>query len=161
VGKCDSVRRWPHPDHQISAKRCVQEFFPNDLTYLSFQSISFDCRPTISRYDQPDPQIRKGGRAQPSNELGRVKSSPLFPNALNVPALRQPGSARVLQGPTPLRTSTAVSRSAACGLSYADDSELLAPNAFPCVSGTHESGCGACCGDGMLACPSGVSPRNL
>jgi hypothetical protein len=59
----------------------------------------------VARHNQSNSQIRKGGRAHPSYELARTKSSSLFFHALNVPALRQPGSARILQRTTPSRTS--------------------------------------------------------
>lgn len=100
----------PRPDYEISLNRCIQHVLAHDFAHSAFQAITLDGRVTVARYHQPDPEIRKGGRAHPSDELGGVKSSSLFPNALNVPALRQPGSARIPQRATPLRTSTAASR---------------------------------------------------
>jgi hypothetical protein len=63
-------------------------------------------------------------------------------------AARKPDAIRRLR-----RTCSVVGPSAACDPSCGAGSALRAPSAWPCASEIRASGCGACCGGDMSACP--------
>lgn len=154
-GKGEIVGGRARANHQVDGRERRQELNSHDFSEASLELVAIHGGMAVSRNDDPDSWMPERGSKISEVEVSTPDSLPPSNDGFQVALSRQSKLAREANAVIRRRrTCSAGARSEACAPFSVDDSEPDAPIWWPCARGTHEYECGACCGDGMWACPS-------